>query len=218
MVFHRKVVTLSPKKHKGMADKVYKLSLEQLNDIVSDAVTNAIKKLDNLEIVEDEQPKKTADVKVGEFSEEQYREAINTMAKNRGAGDEPKVGIFWYNATLKQLFGVVTHKRTDYLRPNAGGGLITCSEMHEDIWKKEFRKQKYHGGGIGPFKGEYQMKPRGRVFYSPADDQYIIAVGSWIDENQEAIDLIIEEFDLPRDKTVVQKACHWDIGQTWASM
>lgn len=200
-----------------MADKIYKLSLEQLNDIVSDAVTNAIKKLDNLEIVEDEQQKKTADVKVGEFSEEQYREAINTMAKNRGAGDEPKVGIFWYNATLKQLFGVVTHKRTDYLRPNAGGGLITCSEMHEDIWKKEFRKQKYHGG-IGPFKSEYQMKPRGQVFYSPADDQYIVAVGSWIDENQEAIDLIIEEFDLPRDKTVVQKASHWDIGQTWASM
>ena len=37
-----------------MADKVYKLSLEQLTDIVSDAVTNAIKKLDNLEIVEDD--------------------------------------------------------------------------------------------------------------------------------------------------------------------
>ena len=201
-----------------MADKVYKLSLEQLTDIVSDAVTNAIKKLDNLEIVEDDAQTKPADMKVGEFSEEQYKEAIDTMARNRGAGDEPKVGIFWYNATLKQLFGVVTHKRTDYLRPNAGGGLITCSEMHEDVWKKEFRKQKYHGGGIGPFKGEYQMKPRGRVFYSPADDQYIIAVGSWIDENQEAIDLVIEEYDLPRDKTVVQKASHWDIGQTWSSM
>ena len=200
-----------------MADKVYKLSLEQLNDIVSDAVTNAIKKLDNLEIVEDEKQKASSEVKVGEFSEEQYKEAIDTMAKNRGAGDEPKVGIFWYNPTLKQLFGVVSHKRTDYLRPNAGGGLITCSEMHEDVWKKEFRKQKYHGGGIGPFKGEYQMKPRGRVFYSPADDQYIIAVGSWIDENQDAIDLIIEEYDLPREKTVVQKASHWDIGQTWSS-
>ena len=140
------------------------------------------------------------------------------MAKNRGAGDEPKVGIFWYNATLQQLFGVVTHKRTDYLRPNAGGGLITCSEMHEDVWKKEFRKQKYHGDGTGPFKGEYQMKPRGRVFYSPAEDQYIIAVGSWIDEHPDAIDIIIEEFDLPREKTIVKKASHWDIGQTWASI
>ena len=32
---------------------VYKLSLEQLNDIVSDAVKNVIKKLENVEIVED---------------------------------------------------------------------------------------------------------------------------------------------------------------------
>lgn len=199
-----------------MADKIYRLSLEQLNDIVSEAVSEAIKKLDNIEIVEDAPQQSAANVKVGEFSEEQYREALNTMAKNRGAGDEPKVGIFWYNATLQQLFGVVTHKRTDYLRPNAGGGLITCSEMHEDVWKKEFRRQKYHGGN-GPFKGEYQMKPRGRVFYSPTDDQYIIAVGSWIDEHLEATDLIIEEFDLPREKTIVQKASHWDIGQTWAS-
>lgn len=198
-----------------MADKVYKLSLEQLNDIVSDAVTNAIKKLDHIE-VEDEQPKSLPDMKVGDFSDEQYREAIATMQRNRGAGEEPKVGLFWWNVTLKELFGIVTHKRSDYLRANAGGGLITCSEMHEDVWKKEFRRQKYHGGGIGPFKGEYQMKPRGRVFYSPADDQYIIAVGSWIDESPEAINAIIEEFDLPREKTVVQKASHWDIGQTWA--
>ena len=193
---------------------VYKLTREQLSDIVSDAVTNAIKNLENIEIVDDS-PVENSQVEVGEFSEEQYKEAMDTMAVNRGAGEEPKVGIFWYNATLKQLFGVVTHKRTDYLKPNAGGGLITCSEMHEDVWKKEFRKQKYHQGGIGPFKGEYQYKPRGRVFYSPGNDQYIIAVGSWIDENKEAIDLIIEEFDLPREKTVVQKATHWDIGQTW---
>ena len=197
-----------------MADKVFKLSLEQLNDIVSDAVTNAIKKLDGIEIV-DNAKEEDADVTVGQFSDAQYREAMETMKRNRGAGDEPKVGIFWYNATLKELFGVVTHKRTDYLRPNAGGGLITCSEMHEDVWKKEFRRQKYHGGGIGPFKGEYQMKPRGRVFYSPAEDQYIIAVGSCIEGCTEAIDLIIEEFDLPKEKTIVQKATHWDIGQTW---
>ena len=193
---------------------VYKLTREQLSDIVSDAVTNAIKSLENIEVVDDS-PAENSQVEVGEFSEEQYKEAIDTMAANRGAGEEPRVGIFWYNATLKQLFGVVTHKRTDYLKPNAGGGLITCSEMHEDVWKKEFRKQKYHQGGIGPFKGEYQYKPRGQVFYSPGNDQYIIAVGSWIDENKEAIDLIIDEFDLPREKTVVQKATHWDIGQTW---
>ena len=139
-----------------MADKVFKLSLEQLNDIVSDAVTNAIKKLDGIEIVDNAKEEDT-DVTVGQFSDAQYREAMETMKRNRGAGDEPKVGIFWYNATLKELFGVVTHKRTDYLRPNAGGGLITCSEMHEDVWKKEFRRQKYHGGGIGPLATHWDI-------------------------------------------------------------
>ena len=122
-----------------MADKVFKLSLEQLNDIVSDAVANAIKKLDGIEIVSDDPKSTDKEVEITEFSEEQYREAMDTMQRNRGAGDEPKVGIFWY----------------------------------------------------------------------------IIAVGTWIDNNSEAIELVIEEFDLPKEKTVVQKATHWDIGQTW---
>ena len=34
-----------------LADKIIKITLDQLNDIVSDAVTNAIKKLDNVEII-----------------------------------------------------------------------------------------------------------------------------------------------------------------------
>lgn len=54
-----------------MADKIFKLSLEQLNDIVSDAVTNAIKKLDGVEIVDETADKKPTEVKVGEFSDEQ---------------------------------------------------------------------------------------------------------------------------------------------------
>ena len=197
-----------------MSDKIYKLSLEQLNDIVSNAVVDVLKKVENIEIIDDTKTE-NSQTKIEDFSDEQYQEALKVMEANRGHGNEPKVGIFWYNVAQKRLFGVVTHKRTDYIKPNAGGGLITCSEMHEDVWKKEFRKQKYHNNGIGPFIGEYQNKPRGRVFYSPANDQYIIAVGTWIEEHQEAINLIREEFDLPREKTIVQKATHWDIGQTW---
>ena len=137
------------------------------------------------------------------------------MESNRGKGDEPKVGIFWYNPTKKELFGVVSHKYSDYSKPNAKGGLVTSSEMHEDIWKKEFRKQKYHSDGTGPFKGEYQWKPRGRVFYNPAEDHFYIGIGQWIDENPEAEQLIIEEFDLPASKTSLWKQPHWDLGQTW---
>ena len=71
-----------------MADKIIKITLDQLNDIVSDAVTNAIKKLDNVEIIEDTPKESSSIVSVGEFSDEQYKEAIETMARNRGAGDE----------------------------------------------------------------------------------------------------------------------------------
>ena len=202
----------------AQGEKKYSLSLEQLNNLVSDAVATAIRKLDNVEIIDDtadETRKSESKVKVDEMDAKQYQEAMETMARNRGAGNEPKVGIFWYNPARKELYGIVSHKRSDYLKPNAGGGLITCSEMHEDVWKKLLRRQKYHGDGTGPYKGEYQMKPRGRVFYQPADDQYIIAVGTWIDDCAEAIDQILDEFDLPREKTIVKKASHWDIGQTW---
>ena len=199
-----------------MGQKIYKFTEEQLHEFANNLVENTIKQLDNVEIIDEEaKTSKVQKIKVEEFSPEEYDEAINVMKANRGAGDEPKVGIFWYNTTMKQLAGVVTHKRSDYLKPNAGGGLITCSEMHEDVWKKEYYKQKYKHNGKGFFIGQYQDKPRGRVFYSPHDDQYIIAVGSWIDKYPEVVEMVIEEFDLPKDKSVMKKASHWDIGQTW---
>lgn len=203
---------------------------EQLNDIVKKAIEKSVKsavvevlqeKGITLEVEQSSENIKEAthkhpeEVSIGTFTDEEYQEALSVMAANRGKGDIPKVGIFWYNVSQQCLFGVVSHKRIDYDKPNAGGGLITCSEMHEDVWKKEYYKQKYHSMGNGPFKGEYQYKPRGHVFYSPADDQYIIAVGTWIEQHKEALPLIYEEFDLPKDKTIIKQAHHWDIGQTW---
>ena len=40
-------------------------------------------------------------------------------------------------------------------------------------------------------------------------------VGKWLEEYPEARELILEEFDLPADKTVFEYAVHWDIGQKW---
>lgn len=189
------------------------LTRKELSSIVEEAVNNALSKIAE-KGAQPKESKSKEGVKMTEFSAEQYQEAMQTMAANRGKGDEPKVGIFWYNVALNELFGVVSHKISDYKKPNAGGGLITCSEMHEDIWKKEFNKQKYHGGK-GPYIGAYQDKPRGRVFYSPREDKYIIAVGKWFDLHQEAFDLIIQEFDLPEENTEIMHGEHWDIGQTW---
>ena len=56
-----------------MAEKKYSLSLEQLNELVSDAVATAIKKLENVEIIDDDSTKKPAqtEVKVSQMDEEQ---------------------------------------------------------------------------------------------------------------------------------------------------
>ena len=200
----------------------YKLTEEQLKALLEDAVKSALEKV--VEIAEPvDVPQKDpgapvtpgVGIRVTEFSKEQYAEAMATMAANRGQDEQPKVGLFWYNKSRKELFGVVARKTSDFIKTNARGGLVTCTEMHEDIWKKGFRKQKYHGDGTGPYVGAYENKPRGRIFYSPEAEEYIIAVGRWINENPEAVPLIMDEFNLPSEKTTVQVADHWDIGQKW---
>lgn len=200
----------------------YKLTEEQLKALLEDAVKSALVKAFEIAEPESAPVKKETDapvipgkgMKVTEFSKEQYAEAMATMAANRGQDDQPKVGIFWYNRAKQELFGIISRKTSDFTKTNARGGLVTCTEMHEDIWKKEFRKQKYHGG-VGPYIGAYEDKPRGSIFYSPEANEYIIAVGHWINDYPEAVDMIMDEFNLPTDITTVQIAEHWDIGQKW---
>lgn len=149
------------------------------------------------------------------YSQQDYAAIIRQMEANRGHGNDPKVGLFWYNADWNELFGIVSHPVRDYTKANASDGRITCSVLHEDVWKKEYNRQKHHGDGSGPFIGPYENKPRGRIFYLPDQDRYEVATGHWIDEYPQAKALILEEFDLPADKTSFQYALHWDIGHTW---
>lgn len=149
------------------------------------------------------------------YSHQDEQSVMNQMAANRGKDGEPKVGIFWYNRATNQLFGVVSHRVSDYTKANASDGRITCSEMHEDIWKKEYRIQRYQHGGQGPFIGAYQDKPRGRIFYHIEDGTFEVAVGKWIEDYPQAYELILDEFNLPPEKTKAKYAIHWDIGQSW---
>lgn len=149
------------------------------------------------------------------YSEDEYRSVLAQMAANRGKGDTPKVGIFWYSIVRNELFGVVSHPVDDYSRANASDGRITCSELHEDIWKKEYRKQHYKNDGTGLFIGAYQDKPRGRVFYHVDDDTYEVAAGKWLEQYPHVYDMILKEFNLPPERTSAKYAIHWDIGQSW---
>ena len=158
---------------------------------------------------------KKSSIELGAFSEDDYASVMALMAANRGKDYEPKVGLFWYNRGNNTLFGVVSHRLSDYTKANASDGRITCSEMHEDVWKKEFRKQKYQNDGHGPYVGAYQDKPRGRVFYNIDTDTFEVAVGKWLEDFPQAYQLVLDEFNLPAERTKPMYAIHWDIGMSW---
>ena len=40
------------------------------------------------------------------------------------------------------------------------------------------------------------MTPRGRIFYNPDNEEFTIAVGSWIEQYPQAVALIEDEFNL----------------------
>ena len=192
---------------------------EELQRIVARAVKVALNEIHGSdEQTESSSPSTTEEkVEVKQFSEEEWDEARRLMESNRGKDDEPKVGIFWYDPRKNDLFGVRSHRISDYVKANSRSefGSISCSEMHEDVWKKEFHRQKYKNGGIGPFTGAYEMVPRGRIFYNPENNEFTIAVGSWIEQYPQAVTLIEEEFNLKDTKHEVKTAHHWDIGQRW---
>jgi hypothetical protein len=156
---------------------------------------------------------KEYDIKVS--NDEHVKNAMDAMSANLESQDNPKVGIFWYNVRTKSLFGVIAVDKDSFSKPNVGGGLISCKELHKNIWKKEFNKQKFKNNGVGPFIGDYKDTPRGRIFYNPNNNQYIINVGSWIKEHTECIDEIIEEFNLENENYSVEIAEHWEIGCGW---
>lgn len=190
---------------------------EELQRIVARAVKVALGEISDEKQAETTDTASATPVEVKPFSEKELHDAMDFMASNRGKDDEPKVGIFWYDPRHNDLFGVRSHRVSDYLKANSRSefGSISCSEMHEDVWKKEFHRQKYKNGGIGPFTGAYEMTPRGRIFYDPDTEVFTIAVGSWIGQYPQAVELIVDEFNLRQTHYEVKSARHWDIGQKW---
>lgn len=157
-------------------------------------------------------------ITIRETTEDEHDESIEIMSSHLDTQDNGKVGIFWYDRFKNVLFGVVAVDKDSFKKPNAGGGLITCSELHKKVWAKEYNKQKHKYNGVGPFRGDYKDTPRGRVFYDPGTDTYLIKVGKWIDEYPQALGEIIVDFDLQGCDVEVIKDYHWDIGNGWENL
>jgi Txe/YoeB family toxin of Txe-Axe toxin-antitoxin module len=185
------------------------------NEYINYMFNNEVLVVISIQVNESTKNLEVSEIKLEGFTEDEYNSVMKLMSSNRGKDSEPKVGIFWYNRANKTLFGVVSHRLSDYTKANASDGRITCSEMHEDVWKKAYYKQRFENNGVGPFIGAYQDKPRGRIFYNIENDVFEVAVGKWLEEFPEAYDLILKEFDLPPEKTQPKYAVHWDIGMSW---
>ena len=139
---------------------------------------------------------------------------IANMAEHLDDDITPKVGIFWYASQLKELFGIVKYDYDDE-DLKSSHGLITCSELHKYIWKKRYNHQKFRNDGKGLYIGDYKDKPRGRIFYDVELDEFIICVGSWINDFPEAKRLILKEFNLRNEFYKFKIDPHWEIGAGW---
>lgn len=162
--------------------------------------------------------KRIKDYIIYKSTPDEHNEFIEIMKEGLHNKD-PKVGIFWYNPSRNELFGVEKISINDPNVSSCPNGK-TCSILHKKKWQLEYRKLKYKEklDNTFPFIGAYENKPRGRIFYK--DGIYNITVGSWIneDENYRAIDLIEEEFDLTNEETRIVEDSHWDIGSGWENL
>ena len=149
----------------------------------------------------------------------ELKDYIQVMEKNLGNQDDPMVGIFWYSPKDDDLFGVVSVSINNFSKPNSGGGLITCTELHKKIWAKNYNKYKYKDAPHN-FHGDYKDTPRGRIFYDPELNEFIIAVGSWINDYNRnyIVSLIISEFQLEGQVYRVKIMPHWEIGVGWENL
>lgn len=150
---------------------------------------------------------------------EEHDSLIKSMSEGLH-NDDPKVGIFWWNDTRQELFGVIALSLNDEGVSNTPDGK-TCKILHKKVWEKEYRRLKWKEKkeNTFPFIGDYKDKPRGRIFYK--DNVFYLYVGDWINDiknSDKFFDEIEKTFDLTNETIEVKEDHHWNIGEGWENM
>lgn len=112
--------------------------------------------------------------------------------------DDPCVGLFWYDPDENELFGVCSSISTGLpFKPNAllKANARTGDMSHSRVWERESRREK-----DPRFKASCDSLLRGRVV-EIENDGYKVYTGDWIKEHPSTKRLILDEFQLPEDKT-----------------
>lgn len=138
--------------------------------------------------------------------------AMEVMVDNEKYQNDPCLGIFWYDVNKKELFGVRSTLAQDtswYDSELFKSKVRTDRRLHKNVWEKEHHKKQ-----DSRFQGDYTKIPRGRVF--EFETGFKVFTGKWVEECPEARELIIQEFQLPKNVQFIQDE-HWDIGHGWSN-
>lgn len=139
--------------------------------------------------------------------------AVEAMENSFDFQDDAYVGPFWYDPNKKEVYGYVlalASEKPFYNSKEWNTAVKTSNALHKTIWRKESIR-----GKDKRFSGDYTKYPKGRVFEFQ-NEGFKICVGSWIDKYPEAVQMIIDVFNLPKDNTEILKDSHWDIGHGWS--
>ena len=136
------------------------------------------------------------------------------MIENNDYVDDPCVGIFWYDPNENELFGIRSNIAEDtnfYYSDMLNQYVRTTKFLHYAVWQKECNRGKDNRFQIL----NYTEYPRGRIF-EIKDKGFEVYVGNWIKDYLECKELILDEFQLPRNKTEFVIDIHWDLGHGWS--
>jgi hypothetical protein len=146
----------------------------------------------------------------GALGVQERKDIMDLMRSFMDSQDEPKVGIFWYDSEVDELFGVTKIGVTELI-PNSKGNK-TVRTLHKNWWKKQEMRDRAKGVKDSVYYTDYTLTPRGRVFQN-ADGSFRIMCGTWMTD--EIKDLVIDEFDLQGQNVHVVQDVHWEIGNGW---
>ena len=141
---------------------------------------------------------------------------MDTMRDSVDAQDGPKVGMFWYNPARNVLVGV--HSAYACELPFNEKGRKTLKVLHHTAWPG-VRKAAVAIGSTDDIwqEEDYTQVPRGRVFQIQAPGRragyFDILVGGWADDCPQALELIVDEFNLKGAEYYFIHSEHWDIGR-----
>ena len=155
---------------------------------------------------------------IRKMSKDERQRAMETMSNNFDIQNNPEVGIFWYDETEDELFGVNKAFASE-LRFNANG-YKNLGILHKDWWGKQQNKLLRRKKPMGMLGQDYTKVPRGRIWEKKTckDTIFQMMCGKWIEDyGREHIESIVrDEFNLQNVPFEIVVDTHWDIGHGWS--